>query len=442
MKRKLALMCAVLVGVSTILGTTGCGSSGKDGDNSKAASGKAGDETASGSEEKAKIVFLRTGTDNEKKVYWQEMIEGFEKVYPGIEVEYQESPAGDDFETKLNTGFASGTAPDVINFTMASMGTRIPLGQYAPLDEYMEGWDGKEDFLESTMVSGQMGGKQYGIPVLPDPRIIIYNKEMFEEAGLDPNSPPTTWDELLEAHKKLVKKDGDTVVQTGFGLPTSGSTMQHFFSAFIEQNGVKNLVDEETNEILCNAPEAVEAAEFMKQIKDEGIISWDSSNADQNPFQTGLAAITMGADTDFKKWSDSGLEGKIAMAPPLKETKQAAFCGVSFMFMSSETAHPEESWKFIEYISRPENMWKRYEEFGATPVRESLRDRFIEANPEVNPVIFETVACGTGSPKVPYANSVYNIINQAMEEIMYDVSMPQKALDDAAAKIQEEIDNQ
>ena len=87
-------------------------------------------------------------------------------------------------------------------------------------------------------------------------------------------------------------------------------------------------------------------------------------------------------------------------------------------------------------------MWKRYEDLGTTPVRESLREQFVAEDPQTNEVIFESINCGTGSPKVPYANSVYNIINEAMEKVMYDVESPQSALDTAAGKIQEEIDNQ
>ena len=89
------------------------------------------------------------------------------------------------------------------------------------------------------------------------------------------------------------------MVQTGFAMPTSGSSMQHYFSIFIEENGVKNLVDENDNTILCNTPEAIEAAEFMEKIKDAGIIPWDCSNSEQNPFGTGLAAMTIGTDHGY-----------------------------------------------------------------------------------------------------------------------------------------------
>ena len=146
-------------------------------------------DTENTSGEKTKLVFLRSGTEPERKAYWEKMIAGFEKENPNIEIEFQECPYGDDFETKLNTGFASGTAPDIINFTMASLGTRVPLGQYAALDEYVDKWDGKDDFMENALNLGKVNGKIYGIAVFPDPRMLAYNKELFKEAGLDPDTP-------------------------------------------------------------------------------------------------------------------------------------------------------------------------------------------------------------------------------------------------------------
>lgn len=434
MRHKLAKLFLAAAACAAVLGLTACSGNGTE----ELVTEKVSD-TAQG---KTKLVFLRAGTEPERRDYWKRVIERFEKDNPDIEIEYQEAPWGDDFETKLNTGFASGTAPDVICFSMASMGTRVPLGQYAALDEYVDSWDGREDFMENALTLGSVNGSLYGIAVFPDPRMLIYNKEMFEEAGLDPDAPPATWDELLEAHKALVKKDGDTVEQTGFAMPSSGSNMQQYYSIFIEQNGVKNLVDEDDDTILVNTPEAVEAAEFMKEIKDAGAIQWDCTTVDQNPFGMGLAAMTIGNDQDFKNMDQGDLEGKIAMAAPIEGTKQATFCGVTFLYMSGETKHSDESWKFMEYISSKDEMWTRYEEIGATPLRESLKEDFIAQDPQKNGVIYESISCGTGSPKVAYSNSVYNIVNSAMEEIMYDAKTPRDAMDDAAKKIQEEIENQ
>lgn len=435
MKRRSTVINSAIAVLIAFLGIAGCGNKGTE--------ELVPFEDSGGTDgSKPKLVFLRVGTEPERKKYWEEAVEAFMEINPDIEIEYQECGYGDDFETKLNTGFASGTAPDVINFTMASMGTRVPLGQYAPLNEYVDNWEGKEDFMKNALELGRMRGNIYGIAVYPDPRILIYNKELFEKAGLDPEEPPKNWEELLDYHQKMIKKEGDIVIQTGFGIPTSGENLQHYFSVFMEENGMKNLVDEDNNEILCNTPEAVEAAEFMKKMAEEGIIYWDSNKKDQNPFASGLAAMTLGNTLDFYNWNQGSMEGKLAMAVPLTNKEQRTFCGMSFLFMSGETEYREEAWKFIEFISSSEQMWKRYEDLGIPPLRESLKKQFIEKSPENNEAIYASIYYGTGSPKVAYANSVYNAINDALEKVMYGVEDAKTALDIAAEVIQQEIDNQ
>lgn len=448
---KLKKVMCILLGTAMVLGLAGCGNKGTEELVSKEEAPKTeassesedtseAEETSAG--EKVKLTFLRAGTDAEKKAFWDKVIADFEAANPDIEIEYQECSYGDDFETKLNTGFASGTAPDVIDFTLASMGVRVPLGQYAALDEFTANWDGREDYMESALNLGTIGGTLYGIATQPDVRLLIYNKELFEEAGLDPESPPTTWDELEEYHKKLVKKDGDNVIQTGLSVPSSGSNQQHYLTIFALANGEKNLVDEDNNTVLCNTDKTVEAAEFLRRLEDEGTIPWDSSNGDNNPFGSGLAAMTYANTTDFANWNGGALAGKIAMAAPLKKERQATFCGMGFMFMSNETAHKDEAWRFMEYASSADVAWTRYEMLGVPPVRESLKEKYIAENPENNAVIYESVACGVGSPKVAYSNAVFNAVNDAMERIAYGVEDPRTALDKAAGEIQKEIDNQ
>lgn len=446
---KLKKVMCILLGAAMILGLAGCGNKGAEELVSKEEASEAegasegeqesgGGETSSG--EKVKLTFLRAGTDVAKKEFWDKVIADFEAANPDIEIEYQECSYGDDFETKLNTGFASGTAPDVIDFTLASMGVRVPLGQYAPLDEFMDDWDGKDDYMESALNLGTINGTLYGIAIQPDVRLLIYNKELFEEAGLDPENPPTTWDELEECHKKLVKKEGDNVVQTGLGIPSSNS--QHYLAIFALANGEKNFVDEDDNTVLCNSDKTVEAAEFLRKLEDEGVIPWDTTNSDSNPFGSGLAAMTYANTTDYALWNEGALAGKIAMAAPLKKERQATFCGMGFMFMSSETPHKEEAWRFMEYASSADVAWTRYEMMGVPPVRESLKEKYIAEDPANNAVIYESVACGVGSPKVAYSNAVFNAVNEAMERIAYGVEDPKTALDKAAEEIQKEIDNQ
>lgn len=76
------------------------------------------------------------------------------------------------------------------------------------------------------------------------------------------------------------------------------------------------------------------------------------------------------------------------------------------------------------------------------PVRASLEEAYLENNQENGPMILEAIEIGKGSPKVPYFNSVFTYVDDAMEQVFYDQAGAQEALDAAAEKVQEEIDNQ
>lgn len=401
-------------------------------------------EEGSGSgDDQVKLVFLRAGTEDYKKEAFTKMIEGFEEEHPNITVEYQEAPWGDDFETKLNTGFASGTAPDVIHYSLASIGARVPMGQYECLDEYAADWEGMDDLYDSVIEAGSIGGKLYGIPYTPDARMFVINTELFEKAGLDPNDPPSNWEELLEAHEKLLVKDSNgTIVQCGLGLPTSGTNINQFLEIFGVQNGIENLVDEASNEILFNTSESVEAMEYLKELKDIGLIEWDNTQSDQNPFYSGTAAMTIISENEFNNINTGDLEGKIKMVPMFSKETTGTFCGMHFMFMNADSKQKEAAWELIEYMCSSESMEIWMDTAKTAPVRSSLEEAYLENNPENGPMILEAIEIGKGSPKVPYFNSVFTYVDDAMEQVYYDQASAQEALDAAAEKVQEEIDNQ
>lgn len=304
-----------------------------------AAASAAGCIGVSAEEDPVNLVFLRAGTEENKKMAFTELLNGFMEEYPNITVEYQEAPWGNDFETKLNTGFASGTAADVINYSLASIGARVPLGQYENLNEYVEGWEGMD-------------------------------------------------------------------------------------------------------EILFNTPEAIEAMEYLKQLYDIGLVAYDNSQSDQNPFRNGTAGMTIISANEFSSANTGDLEGKIKMVPMFAKEKEATFCGVHFMFMNSNSTKKEAAWKLIEYLTRKESMQKYCEIVGNTPVRVSLSDWYLENNDESAAIVLKSVEIGKGSPKVPYFQTLFNIVDEAMERVFYETASVEDALNEAAEELQEEIENQ
>jgi ABC-type glycerol-3-phosphate transport system substrate-binding protein len=330
-----------------------------------------------------------------------------------------------------------------MNYSLASMGQRIPLGQYEVLNNYTKDWEGLDDFYPSVLQAGSVGDKLYGIAYIADPRLLVYNKVMFEEAGLDPNSPPTNWEELMEYHKILTKKDANgTVIQEGLAIPTMGFILNQWLEIFSYQNGVKNLVDESTNEILFNSPAAVEALTYLNDIRKIGAIPFDSTKSENNPFNSGKAAITIMNPNEFNELNIGALKGQIAMASPIQHKNSGTFCGMHFMFMNSNSKNKDAAWKFMKFLTSKDSMQIWMNELGTAPLRQSLESEFLESKPETGKFMMDAISSGVGSPKVPYSNTLFTIVNEGVEKLFYDKATAQEAMDAAAIKLQKEMDNQ
>jgi multiple sugar transport system substrate-binding protein len=148
------------------------------------------------------------------------LITQFEAANPDITVDYSIIP-NNDFATKMLTSMGTGTGPDVINMDDNQMrAIYIPKGLVQPLDPAAVGY-ASLDALQKAYIPGALegsliDGKVYGFPSEFNVTAFAINTDEFTKAGLDPKSPPKSWDELGTEGQKLVVKNGDTMTQRGF----------------------------------------------------------------------------------------------------------------------------------------------------------------------------------------------------------------------------------
>ncbi|MDQ0931383.1 ABC transporter substrate-binding protein [Streptomyces turgidiscabies] len=122
----------------------------------------------------------------------------YAKAYGKADVSVQWIPG--DYASKLSSGLVSSSGPDVFEFHPDVQMAKS--GQIVPLDDIIA--DVKSDFTESDLAANSVDGKVYGIRMIDDPQFLYYRKSLLEKAGVQ---PPTTFDELIEASRKL-DKDG------------------------------------------------------------------------------------------------------------------------------------------------------------------------------------------------------------------------------------------
>jgi ABC-type glycerol-3-phosphate transport system substrate-binding protein len=437
MKWKKALP-AVMSGV--VLGSVlaGC-SSGSGGNAAKSDTPKSN----ASSKEPVTISFWFPGADQTNDNYFINAAKEFEKLNPNIKVETTVLPANSaDVDTKLNAAKLSGNYPDVFSAYLIYMGTRGSKNEFAPLDDYINKWEGKTDMFESALGMGKLKDETIGLGFYAAPEILVYRKDFFQEAGLDPQKPPTNWDELAQYAEKLTKRDASgNVTRAGFDIPLTNASV--FFEPFMRQNGAV-IVDEQKEVPVFSDPKSVEAFKFLADLAAKKVsIPYDYQKKDQIPFVNGKSAMSYLQPTQILSLQKNNpdLKDKLGFAPVLKKEKQVDFSGYRLFTIGSTSKHKDEAWEFIQFMMSKDEMWRRYQELKIPVVRKSLEEQFTKADPTFNSVLLDYIKNGKGKPIVPWASLYDKYVQLAYEETMTGKKPADQALRDAQTALEQEIKN-
>ncbi|MBS6194137.1 MAG: extracellular solute-binding protein [Clostridiales bacterium] len=202
-----ALMCASLVGCGGGETKTETKDTG-DGEAKTEASADDAKKEDSGSDEVIKIAL----SANDVELFYGDVIEKFE-AETGKDVETIEIPQGADMYTKITMMMQSPeTCPDVIAEDGFMIMSDAKANYLEPLDDMIAEWEDTEQFNEAVFAGGKgEDGVQYGIPYSTDVQCIWYDKQLMEEAGVPVPFEPKTWDDIIEAGKKI-KALGDDII--------------------------------------------------------------------------------------------------------------------------------------------------------------------------------------------------------------------------------------
>lgn len=171
-----------------------------------AACGGGGGESGSGDKTLDVYMAVNTNYPTEQQAWFKEVGEKF-KAQTGATITFETFASAADEQTKIQTSVVSGEGPDVYSLGTTFTPTAYGTGAFVKLsDAEWEKLGGKDKFVPSTLgISGPNENDQIGIPFVSRPFVMLYNKDLLKEAGID--QPPTSWDELTSQAKKLTKDD-------------------------------------------------------------------------------------------------------------------------------------------------------------------------------------------------------------------------------------------
>ncbi|MBI3708901.1 MAG: sugar ABC transporter substrate-binding protein [Proteobacteria bacterium] len=132
---------------------------------------------------------------------WEYTMKEFERQNPGVRIDYT-ATAYDQTLNQVMASTLANNAPDMIQVSAVWFEQLRTANALEPLERYIPAEELKL-FPPQLLEDAKVGGALYGLPQAPGPIMMIYNKELLQEAGLNPNEPPKTWDALTDAIRRV-----------------------------------------------------------------------------------------------------------------------------------------------------------------------------------------------------------------------------------------------
>ncbi len=167
------------------------------------------------------------------------LIQDFQKQNPNIEIVHNSTIPYEQYQQKLAAAAPAGQGPDVVNLYYGWLGKYTQSGylQELPTSAFPAATLEKDFF--PVVQGAKLQGKYWGVPTAVRTLALFYNKDLFSASGVDPNKPPTTWEEFVDVALKTTKRGSDGKLETaGFAWGPDGQGHQWWREALNRQNGI------------------------------------------------------------------------------------------------------------------------------------------------------------------------------------------------------------
>lgn len=335
-----------------------------------------GDSASLGSDTKVTIDYWSIYPDSDEYApKHKALLDEFMKDNPNITIVHHGFNFYDYF-TKVSTAQAGGTNIDVYWNDIVNVKYRAESGVAANLKPYMDADQvDLSQFSSASIDAASYNGGIYALPIEADVRVLYYNKDLFVEAGLDPEKPPTTFEEMYEYNKKLIKlsDDGTTYDRIGFHPMLGNNAIQCLVwplgGSFFDGNGTPTINTE------VNKKGIKWWVDFNKQYDSRKINAFTATYSDAG-----------GADTSFMQGvngmviEESGLAWKleqeapnirygVAPIPYYGEENHKTWSGAFTLEVSGRTNNlkKQAAWKFVQYMTGVDVQTRFMSELNFTP---------------------------------------------------------------------------
>ena len=316
--------------------------------------------------------------------------------------------ASDSFQQKVGAAAGAGSLPDILASDVVYAPNYAKQSVYMDITDRIASLPFADDLVSAHMEASTFDGKTYAVPHKVDSSFIFYNKDLFAAAGLDPENPPTTYDEIYDAAKAVTALGGDTY---GFYFPgnCAGCNAYTSFGVARAADELPISVDGETADIDSDA--LAEWFGLYQRLFADGLVPAGATTGDtttqQEPFLQGKVAMwpngsysipTVNETVDFE-W------GYMPLATA-DGSGTGTFVGGDVIGVSSTTKNADAAWDFIEWTLEDEAQVDIVAKDGNLPVRVDLSDNeYTAADPRLT-AITKGMEHGYTPSTLPYGEAI------------------------------------
>ena len=368
----------------------------------------------------------------------------FEKENPAVKVNPIYAGTYQETIVKALTAHKSGTPPVTSVLLSTDMFTLIDEDAIVPIDDFVKTEQDRKwlaSFFPGFMLNSQTGGKTWGVPFQRSTIVLYWNKELFKEAGLDPEKAPASWQEQLEFAQKLTKRDGaGNVSQWGVQIPSSGFPYWLFQGLTTQAGAI--LANPEGTRTFYNAPEVSEALQYWvdlaakHKVHPPGIVEWGTTPRDFFERKVAMMWTTTGNLTNVR--SNAKFPFGVAMLPSHKRRGSPTGGGNFYISKKAAPAQQQAAFEFIKWITTPDRAAQWSVETGyvavtpasyQTPAMQKYVGEFPQAAVARDQLEFAVAELSTHENQ-----RVTKALNDGLQAALTGTKQPAQALNDAQAE--------
>lgn len=363
------------------------------------------------------------------------IIEAFNELYPNVTIDIQHLPWSGRYE-KMLTAIAGGEAPNVVYLNdfqvplFAATDNLVPIADLYTEDEL------SAMYTEGSLRALSYDGQVYALPILQNSLGYMYNVDLFVEAGLDPDNPPATWDELKEAAAKLTKTDANgEIVQAGIRYDLNRPSPITSIMNFVWQAG-GNILDENNN-VIINSAETANALNYVKSLFDEGYAQKSNMTGGGYEFASGKVGIELDAEpSKVTQVINANPDLNFKVGPILTGEKKVGYVTVGSYAMFSKADNREATIAWVKFLTNAENTKSILAAAGFASPRKDVDSSEYLTDERLAAIASQAEwATGTGPMNTHYSE-ILEVLASEFDSILLGIKSTEDGLKDAQNMIE------